>query len=210
MQMKHTIYVTILAMVFSLTVCTFTGCGTNDATTNSAGSEVKFDISAAKALGITNSPITAEQARQIAEKTTGGRGLKVEQGHESGVEVFVVDVQVNSSMNDINVRVSDGAVMKVEADDDDEDDEANVIPDDSIAKSLGITNSPITHEQAIQIAMNAVQGTVLEVEEDNEFGARVIDVELQSKSGIQEVTMRASDGAVMNIQNENGGHEDDD
>jgi uncharacterized membrane protein YkoI len=214
--MNHLIRAATLTMIFALVAYAFTGCG--DSTTNAAGTEVTFDNSAVTTLGITNSPITADQARQIAETATGGTALNVEQENENHVELFDVDIQLGSSTTDVKVRISDGAVMKVEADDEDDDENDDdegenleeVTPDNSIAKSLGITSGPITDDQAVQIATKALPGTVQEVEEDSESDIPVIDVELQSDSGTKEVTIRASDGAIMKIESDDNDQDDDD
>jgi uncharacterized membrane protein YkoI len=74
------------------------------------------DTSFAQGLGITGGPITSDQARSIAEAATSGVASKVEQEDEDGVQVFGVAVQAPTGSLDVKVRISDGAVTKIESD----------------------------------------------------------------------------------------------
>ncbi len=83
-------------------------------------SRTTWNRGAAERLGIPAGPITAEQAKQIAEQTTSGTAVSAERSTERGTEVFTVRVQSGSSEFGIteqivNVRVSDGAVMEVKS-----------------------------------------------------------------------------------------------
>jgi len=73
-------------------------------------------------LGISGGPVSAEDARQIAELATGGTALSVEEEDEDGSPVFGVTVEVGSARKDVKVRISDGAVIKIEDDGEDPDD----------------------------------------------------------------------------------------
>jgi uncharacterized membrane protein YkoI len=67
-------------------------------------------------LGITG-PVTSDQAKAIAAAAAGGTALTVEQEDEDGTQVFGVIVQTTSGNKDVKVRISDGAVTKIDADD---------------------------------------------------------------------------------------------
>jgi uncharacterized membrane protein YkoI len=71
----------------------------------------------ARSLGITQGPISADQAKAIAAAAAGGTALSVEQENEDGVAVFGVIVQTSNGLKDVKVRISDGAVTKIESDD---------------------------------------------------------------------------------------------
>ena len=97
-----------------------TGCGkaSHPTSASSAGSVQTFsppETSFARNLGITQGPVTAEQAKQIAASAMGGSALSVEQEDEDGTQVFGVQVQTSSGIKDVKVRISDGAVTKIEA-----------------------------------------------------------------------------------------------
>ncbi len=70
-------------------------------------------------------PITADQAKSIAAQALGGTALSVKQEieDEDGEQVFEVKVQVTSPrfmIKEVEVRISDGAVLEIEnADSDD-------------------------------------------------------------------------------------------
>ena len=77
----------------------------------------------ARDLGITGGPITADQAKAIAEAATGGTAIEVERENENGVQVFGVEILLDGLKKDVKVRISDGAVLQIESDDDDDEDE---------------------------------------------------------------------------------------
>lgn len=95
---------------------TVMGCSGNSTATSPPSKTVSWNGSPAKTLGIPAGPVTADQARQIAESATGGVSQSVEQEDEDGTQVFGVHVLVGTTTQDVKVRVSDGAVMKVEDD----------------------------------------------------------------------------------------------
>jgi uncharacterized membrane protein YkoI len=72
----------------------------------------------AQGLGITAGPVSSDQAKQIAAAAVGGTALTVEQEDEDGVQVFGIKVQTAAGHRDVKVRISDGAVTKIEPDDD--------------------------------------------------------------------------------------------
>jgi uncharacterized membrane protein YkoI len=117
----------LLALSLALTV---SACAdTINAADMSSGSRAS-----AIALGITNTPITADQARAIAEKETGGVAIEVEGETEDGVPVFEVEVRVGSDsrqvIKEVVIRASDGAVLEVEIEDEEEDDDGDDDEDD--------------------------------------------------------------------------------
>jgi len=61
--------------------------------------------------------VTADQAKDIAATAAGGTALSVEQEDEDGTQVYGVLVQVGAVVKDVKVRISDGAVLKIENDD---------------------------------------------------------------------------------------------
>ena len=68
----------------------------------------------AKSLGITQGPVTADQARLIAAAAAGGIALQWETEDEDGTRVFGVLVQTAATAKDVKVRITDGAVTKIE------------------------------------------------------------------------------------------------
>ena len=99
------------------------GCGgANSASPSSmapskgAAASSASSVSAAQAVTTPTGPVTADQAKGIAATAAGGTAVSVEQEDEDGTQVFGVRVQVGSAFKDVKVRISDGAVLKIEDD----------------------------------------------------------------------------------------------
>jgi len=105
------------------------GCGQSGDNSNSARPDASGyprlftppEPAFARGLGITGGPITSEQARAIAEAATGGVAKDVEQEDEDGVQVFGVAIEAADNSLDVKIRIADGAVTKIEADDPDDE-----------------------------------------------------------------------------------------
>jgi len=72
------------------------------------------DLSFAAQLGLAEGPVSESDARRIAELATGGTARSVEREDEDGEEVFEVSVAVEGATKEVEVRVSDGAVVEIE------------------------------------------------------------------------------------------------
>jgi uncharacterized membrane protein YkoI len=99
------------------------GCSQQGSTLGPGGRTITYnppETSFATRLGITQGPVTAEQAKAIAAEAAGGTPLSVEQEDEDGTQVFGVLVQVGALQKDVKVRIADGAVTKIEEDGGDE------------------------------------------------------------------------------------------
>jgi uncharacterized membrane protein YkoI len=99
------------------------GFSTVLAACNSSGPTARFDpptTQFAGELGITTPPpVTQEQAMAIAAAAAGGTAISAGQEREGGQLLFEVKVQTSSGFSEVEVRASDGAVVEIEADDDD-------------------------------------------------------------------------------------------
>ncbi|HEX6432772.1 MAG TPA: PepSY domain-containing protein [Gemmatimonadales bacterium] len=74
-------------------------------------------------------------------------------------------------------------------------------PSTEFASELGITTPPpVTQEQAMAIAAAAAEGTAISVGQESEGGQLLFEVQVQTASGSKEVEVRASDGAVVEIE----------
>jgi hypothetical protein len=74
-------------------------------------------------------------------------------------------------------------------------------PSTEFAGELGITTPPpVTQEQAMAIAAAAAGGTAVGVEQETEGRQLFYEVQVQTASGNKEVEVRASDGAVVEIE----------
>ena len=74
-------------------------------------------------------------------------------------------------------------------------------PDTRFAGDLGIaTPPPVTEEQAKAIAAHAAGGTAESVSSETEHGGLLYEVIVATGSGRMEVEVRASDGAVVEME----------
>jgi uncharacterized membrane protein YkoI len=74
-------------------------------------------------------------------------------------------------------------------------------PTTEFATQLGITPPPpVTPDQAMAIAAAAAGGTAVGVEQETEGGELMFEVQVDTPSGAKEVEVRASDGAVVEIE----------
>lgn len=94
------------------------GC-VNSSSTPSGSSNLRVynppERSFATDLGITSGPITEEQAKQIALAAADGTvALSVEREDQDGMQVFGVQVDSPAGVQDVKVRISDGAVTQIE------------------------------------------------------------------------------------------------
>jgi hypothetical protein len=74
-------------------------------------------------------------------------------------------------------------------------------PSTEFAGELGITTPPpVTQEQAMAIAAAAAGGTAISAGQEMEGGQLLYEVQVETASGPKEVEVRASDGAVVEIE----------
>jgi uncharacterized membrane protein YkoI len=74
-------------------------------------------------------------------------------------------------------------------------------PSTEFAGELGITTPPpVTGEQAMAIAAAAAGGTAVSLGQETEGGQLYFEVQVETASGNKEVEVRASDGAVVEIE----------
>jgi uncharacterized membrane protein YkoI len=111
----------IISLALAASSLTVGACqsGTSATAPNRAASQVFSppNTSFAQGAGITAGPITADQAKQIAAAAVpGGTATSVEQEDDDGVQVFGVKVQAASGNKDVKVRISDGAVTRIDPD----------------------------------------------------------------------------------------------
>jgi hypothetical protein len=108
----------IAPLVLAAAWLTLGACSSASSPTR-AGSQVFTppSTSFAQGAGITAGPITADQAKQIAAAAVpGGTATTVEQEDDDGVQVFGVKVQAAGGNKDVKVRISDGAVTRIDPD----------------------------------------------------------------------------------------------
>ncbi len=76
-------------------------------------------------------------------------------------------------------------------------------PSTEFVERLGITG-PVNAEQAKAIAAEAAGGTAISVTTELEDGVNLFEVKVDTSSGRMEVEVRESDGAVVEIEPDDG------
>ena len=77
------------------------------------------------------------------------------------------------------------------------------LPTTQFVVQLGLT-APVTSEEAQMIAMEATGGSVIDVTEEKEDGELIFEVRVQTPTERLEVEVRASDGAITEIEPDDG------
>jgi hypothetical protein len=107
----------VALLILAIGTLVIAGCGQNPGQADSSTVTVfnPPETSFAKSLGIEGGPVTAEQAKQVAEVAAGGIAVSaVEQEDQDGTQVFGVLIQSGSAQKDVKVRISDGAVTQID------------------------------------------------------------------------------------------------
>ena len=81
-------------------------------------------------------------------------------------------------------------------------------PDESFARTVGVTTGPVTAQPAKAIAAAAAGGVAIAVEQEDEDGTQIFGVLVKAGKIQKEVKVRISDGAVTRIAG--GGPEEGD
>ena len=81
--------------------------------------QVTADTSVVTKLGITTRPLTDSLARIIAESASTGKTVSSMQVTQDGIVFYDVQVQVGTLVIDVRVRVTDGAVITILGDPED-------------------------------------------------------------------------------------------
>lgn len=103
--------------------------------------------------------------------------------------VYQVTIDTETARKEVTVNAETGEIMEVEIDDDD------------VPQSNSVEQTPtatlITVEEAEQVALEQVPGTVIKTELDDENDAPVYEVKIQTSSNVQDVTVDAMSGQVL-------------
>ncbi|WP_059102852.1 PepSY domain-containing protein [Shouchella shacheensis] len=133
--------------------------------------------------------VTIEEAKDIAlKKTEGGSIKEAEVDEDDGVETYEIEVHKDGKEYDLDILKESGEIVKSKEDDRDDD--------DSEQPSKG----NISMEEAINIALNEVAGTVKEVELDKDDGVYVYEIEIDADAHEEaEVEIDAATGNVLEV-----------
>ena len=144
--------------------------------------------------------ISVEKVKEIALSKVTGHVENIELESYKGNQYYEVEVENGKKDYDLYIDAYTGEVQLMKEDsnnDDDSDDRTGVVQSSNL----------ISDEKAKQLAGKAVNGTVTELELDEDDGQFVYELELITNKGEADVEIDAMTGKVIEI---NFDHEDDD
>ncbi|MGA5692304.1 PepSY domain-containing protein [Cytobacillus pseudoceanisediminis] len=136
--------------------------------------------------------ITVEEAKKIALSEAEGRVESIELERANGKQYYEIDIENGKEDFDIKVHALDGEVISINKRNDDDD-------DDQSEKEVNRENV-ISEQKAIEIAEKEVNGTMKEIEIDEDDGQILYEVELQSNKGEADVDIDAETGKVLKVE----------
>ncbi|MBD7985721.1 PepSY domain-containing protein [Sporosarcina sp. Sa2YVA2] len=156
--------------------------------------------------------ITEEAATKIALEKVPGTIDEVELEDEDGTIVYEFEiVSEDGTEQEVKVDANTGKIVKVEADDEDGEEQGQE-EDDELSQAELAKQAKITEKAATKIALEKVPGTIDEVELEDEDGTIVYEFEIVSADGTeQEVKVDAKTGKIVKVEadEENDEEQDD-
>lgn len=137
--------------------------------------------------------ITVEEAKKIALSEAEGRVESIELERANGNQYYEIDIENGTEDFDIKINALDGKVISFNKERDDDDDN-----DQSEKEVYG--ENIISEQKAIEIAEKEVNGTMKEIEIDEDDGQILYEVELQTKKGEADVDIDAETGKVLKVE----------
>ncbi|HYD03285.1 MAG TPA: PepSY domain-containing protein [Alphaproteobacteria bacterium] len=133
--------------------------------------------------------ISEEEAKLIAlnavDLSLVGELIDIELELEAGIEIYVVKFTKDGIETDVKIDAKTGEILKIE---------------DNLADSSD--DPKISQEEATQIALDNVDGTVNNVEIAKSQGVVVYEVEIEANGVDNYVSVDVDTGAVVDIQTE--------
>jgi len=144
--------------------------------------------------------ITEQEATDIAAKAVGGTVNEMELDEDDNRYVYEFELNTSKGEAEVKVDAVTGKVLEKEYDDDNDDDREEK---DQFSKQ-----NIITEQEAIDIAKKAVDGTVNEMELDEDDNRYVYEFELNTSKGEAEVKVDAASGKVLEKEYDDGDNDD--
>ncbi|MBG9543463.1 hypothetical protein ABE29_11885 [Cytobacillus firmus] len=137
--------------------------------------------------------ITVEEAKKIALSEAEGSVESIELERVKGNQYYEIDIDNGKEDFDIKISALDGKVISINKERDDDDD------NDQSEKEINGENI-ISEQKAIEIAEKEVNGTIKEIEIDEDDGQILYEVELQTNKGEADVDIDAETGKVVKVE----------
>lgn len=137
--------------------------------------------------------ITVEEAKKIALSEAEGRVESIELERANGNQYYEIDIEDGKEDYDIKINALDGKVISINKERDDDDD------NDQSGKEVNGENI-ISEQKAIELAEKEVNGTMKEIEKDEDDGQILYEVELKTNKGEADVDIDAVTGKVLKVE----------
>ncbi|WP_264736738.1 PepSY domain-containing protein [Cytobacillus firmus] len=140
--------------------------------------------------------ITVEEAKKIALSEAEGRVESIELERANGKQYYDIDIENGKEDFDIKIHALDGEVISINKERDDDDDN-----DDNDQSEKEVNGENIISEQkAVEIAEKEVNGTLKEIEIDEDDGQILYEVELKTNKGEADVDIDAETGKILKVK----------
>ncbi|AJD89610.1 hypothetical protein JMA_02930 [Jeotgalibacillus malaysiensis] len=130
--------------------------------------------------------ISVEEAKEKALAEYDGVVESIELEKKRDGYVYDIDIDDGDMDYDLDIDASNGEILRVEEerDDDDDDDDDNVSSSNSNGTAGSSTSEDlISQEEAVEIALAEVEGTLESVELDDDDGRAIYEVEINTGTG---------------------------
>lgn len=149
--------------------------------------------------------ITKEEAISVALKEVAGKVGDTELEDEDGTVVYGVEVTDDQgNQQDVKVDAKTGKVLKVEADDENEEEgDKDEEVSDKLEQQKLEKEAKISAKESITIALKEINGQVTETELEDEDGTVVYGVEITDNQGKKhDVKIDAKTGKVLKVEDD--------
>ena len=142
--------------------------------------------------------LTKAEVTTIAQQTMAGTVTEVELEEIDGKTIYSADVENNNKEYDVQIDPYSGQVLQV------------LEENDLTTEQVELVKPTISEQQAIQIALSQVQGTVDEVEAEKVGDIYLWDVEIEQGEEDYSVGIDMFSGAIVSIERELEDDDEDD
>jgi uncharacterized membrane protein YkoI len=160
--------------------------------------------------------ISEEQAKKIALEKVNGEIVEFEPDHDDGQPEYDVEIRADGKEYDMEIDGYTGEITKLEVDDDDDDDDHRRSEKESSKSSTGSKaadkNSDkqlISEEQARKIALEKVNGKIVEFELDYNDGHPEYDVEISADGKEYDLEIDGYTGKITKFEVDDDDDDDD-
>ena len=166
--------------------------------------------------------VSSQDAEKAALNEVDGTVLDTELGDENGTIVYEITLDTKNGNQEVKVDATSGEFLKVENDNEEENgDDDNVEYEDGDKEEDQKENEAseqaqlkkevkVSSQDAEKVALNEVDGKVVESELGDENGTIVYEITIETQDGKQEVKVDATSGEFLKVENDNDEENDDD